>query len=38
MSRDVLDGICQTLYFDYTVEQLYRFWQRHRIEPLSPQS
>jgi hypothetical protein len=33
MSRDVLDGICQTLYFDYTVEQLYRFWQRHRIDP-----
>jgi hypothetical protein len=36
MSRDVLDGICQTLYFDYTVEQLYRFWQRHRIEPPEP--
>ncbi len=48
MSRNVLDGICQTLYFDYTVEQLYRFWQRHRRDlaqnpeapatPLEPRS
>ena len=30
LSRNVLDGIAETLYFDYTVEQLYRFWQHHR--------
>lgn len=30
LSREVIDSIAQALYFDYTVEQLYRFWQRHR--------
>jgi len=34
-SRAVLDLMCLNLWFDYTVEQLYRFWQHHRegIEP-----
>ena len=27
MSRESIDLICANLWFDYTVEQLYRFWQ-----------
>jgi hypothetical protein len=30
LSRSVLDVICLNIWFDYTVEQLYRFWQHHR--------
>ena len=30
MSRSALDLICLNIWFDYTVEQLYRFWQHHR--------
>jgi len=30
MSRACLDLMCLNLWFDYTVEQLYRFWQHHR--------
>ncbi|HEY6139639.1 MAG TPA: hypothetical protein VI670_17895 [Thermoanaerobaculia bacterium] len=30
MSREAIELICSNLYFDYTVEQLYRFWQHHR--------
>lgn len=29
LSRDVLNVMCRTLWLDYTVEQLYRFWQHH---------
>ncbi len=32
MSREAIDLICSNLYFDYTVEQLYRFWQHHRTD------
>jgi hypothetical protein len=30
LSRWALDLICLNIWFDYTVEQLYRFWQHHR--------
>ena len=36
-SRESLDLICVTLFFDYTVEQLYRFWQHHRQSLPEPQ-
>lgn len=29
-SRAALDLICLNIWLDYTVEQLYRFWQHHR--------
>lgn len=32
MSREAIELICSNLYLDYTVEQLYRFWQHHRYE------
>jgi hypothetical protein len=32
ISRAALDLMCLHLWFDYTVEQLYRFWQHHRQE------
>ena len=37
MSRAVLDMICINVWFDYTVEQLYRFWQHHRESVDEPQ-
>jgi hypothetical protein len=30
MSRAAIDLICSNLFFDYSVEQLYRFWQHMR--------
>jgi hypothetical protein len=30
LSRPALDLLCLNIWFDYTVEQLYRFWQHHR--------
>ena len=33
LSQNVLELIASNLWFDYTVEQLYRFWQHHRTEP-----
>lgn len=30
MSRAAIDLICSNLWFDYTVEQLYRYWQHMR--------
>jgi hypothetical protein len=39
MSREAIDLVCSNLWFDYTVEQLYRFWQHHRIDieqPVAP--
>ena len=35
MSREAIELICSNLYFDYTVEQLYRFWQHHRTDESS---
>jgi hypothetical protein len=32
MSREAIELVCSNLYLDYTVEQLYRFWQHHRSE------
>ena len=32
MSREAIELICSNLFFDYTVEQLYRFWQHHRMD------
>lgn len=32
MSREAIELICSNLWFDYTVEQLYRFWQHHRVD------
>jgi hypothetical protein len=36
MSREAIELICSNLWFDYTVEQLYRFWQHHRIDRNEP--
>jgi len=36
MSREAIDMISSNLYFDYTVEQLYRFWQHHRSDEPTP--
>ncbi len=33
MSRGAIDLICSNLFFDYTIEQLYRFWQHMRQDP-----
>jgi hypothetical protein len=30
ISRAALDLICLNIWFDYSVERLYRFWQHHR--------
>lgn len=35
MSRDAINLVCSNLWFDYTVEQLYRFWQHHRVDHLA---
>lgn len=36
MSRSAIDLTCSNLYFDYTVEQLYRFWQHLRKDEENP--